>query len=90
MTTFLLDTSVLSETSKPRPHPAIVRFLEDAEDVAICAAVVMELHLGITRLCKTDPLRAVKLGAWWAGQDSRIAAAALYLRSPAVTWRIFC
>ena len=66
MTTgFLLDTCVLSETSRSRPHPSVVRFIETAPNLLIPAAALMEVHLGITELSTRDPVKAVKLSAWY-------------------------
>jgi toxin FitB len=62
---FLLDTCVLSETSRSRPHPAVVRFIETAPNLFIPAAAIMEFQLGITELCARDPLKAVKLSGWY-------------------------
>lgn len=61
----LLDTSVISEASKPRPHPDVIRFLPTADNLFIPAGTLIELQLGITQLCAKDPIRAVKLSAWY-------------------------
>ncbi|WP_370035526.1 PIN domain-containing protein [Sinorhizobium fredii] len=62
---FLLDTSVLSETSKPRPHPEVVRFLKSEVNVLVPAASLMEVQLGIMQIFSRDPLKAVRLSGWY-------------------------
>lgn len=62
---FLLDTCVLSETSRRNPHPAVVRFIETAENLMLPIAVVMEFQMGITEISHKDPVRAVRLAAWY-------------------------
>ena len=65
MDTYLLDTCILSETSKPRPHPNIVHFIQTAGNFALPAAAIVEYQQGIMEVCETDPTRAVKLAAWY-------------------------
>lgn len=62
---FLLDTSVLSETSKPRPHPEVVRFLNSDVNVLVPAASLMEVQLGIMQIFSRDPIKAVRLSGWY-------------------------
>ncbi|MDX0678304.1 PIN domain-containing protein [Sinorhizobium medicae] len=70
---YLLDTCVLSETSRRNPHPAVVRFIETAENLMLPIAVVMEFQMGITEISHKDPVRAVRLAAWY----QRLAASGL-------------
>lgn len=70
---YLLDTCVLSETSRRNPHPAVVRFIETAENLMLPVAVVMEFQMGITEISYKDPVRAVRLAAWY----QRLAASGL-------------
>ncbi|WP_320188505.1 PIN domain-containing protein [Agrobacterium rosae] len=62
---FLLDTCVLSETSRRNPHPAVIRFIETAENLMLPVAVVMEFQMGITEISHKDPVRAVRLATWY-------------------------
>ncbi|KQW82040.1 PIN domain-containing protein [Ensifer sp. Root127] len=62
---FLLDTDVISETSRTRPDPMVVEFLLKADNLLLPAAALMELQKGITEICGRDPLKAVKLSAWY-------------------------
>lgn len=65
MDEFLLDTCVFSETSRPRPNPNVMRFLAETPTLYIPAAALMEVQIGITLVCATDPVRAVKLSVWY-------------------------
>ncbi|WP_442886053.1 PIN domain-containing protein [Agrobacterium sp. CCNWLW155] len=62
---YILDTCVLSETSRARPHPGVVRFIETAPNLFIPAAAIMEFQQGITQLCSRDPVKAVQLTRWY-------------------------
>ncbi|MGV1951051.1 PIN domain-containing protein [Agrobacterium vitis] len=62
---FLLDTCVLSETSRSRPNPSVVQFIETAPNLSIPVAALMEFQLGITELCARAPAKAVRLTAWY-------------------------
>lgn len=60
----LLDTNVLSELTKPRPDPAVVRFLRRAEELWLCSITFHELTYGAER--SPEPGRRAKLQAWIA------------------------
>lgn len=62
---FILDTCVLSESSKSKPNPDIIRFLTAVPNVYVPTAVLMEFQLGITEVSAYNPVRAVKLGNWY-------------------------
>lgn len=62
---FILDTCVLSEASKSRPHPSVTRFLQGGENLLLPSAVIMEFQLGITKAAAIDPVRAVRLTNWY-------------------------
>jgi toxin FitB len=61
MTTFLVDTNVLSELPKPRPHPAVLRWLESQAEIAISAITLEELTFGVER---TRGLGRERLRTW--------------------------
>lgn len=62
---FLLDTCVLSESSRSRPHPLVTDFFNSAENLIIPVAALMELQMGIMKVCETSPLKAVRLSNWY-------------------------
>lgn len=62
--TFLLDTNVVSEWVKPRPHPGVVAWLAEVDEdfVFLSAVTLAELHYGIERLATGNRRR--RLDAW--------------------------
>jgi predicted nucleic acid-binding protein len=66
MTLFLVDTNVVSELRKPRPHPAVLAWLEATATnrLRLSAATIGELQAGIELTRKPNPDRARELEAW--------------------------
>ena len=50
MSGYLLDTNVISELSKERPHPSVVAFLSERDDLWLSVIVIGELELGVQLL----------------------------------------
>lgn len=65
MLPFLLDTCVVSEATKPRPNPAVLDFLEMADEYFIPAAVLFEARVGIANIAASDPAKAARLSNWY-------------------------
>ena len=63
---YLLDTNVVSELRRPRPHPAVVAWIEDvaAEDLYLCAATIGEIQSGIEITREQDTAKAAELDEW--------------------------
>lgn len=63
---FLLDTNVLSEVRKPRPHPSVAAWFARvrAEDLFLSVLVVGEIQQGVARLRSRDPARAATYETW--------------------------
>jgi hypothetical protein len=61
---FLLDTNILSESSKPRPHPTISAWLRQQRRVAIPFAVILEVETGIADKQRSNPDKAEELWRW--------------------------
>lgn len=61
---YLLDTNVISEWTKPRPHPGVVRWLAQAEEENLFLSVITlgELWHGIGRL--PPGTRRTRLADW--------------------------
>lgn len=70
---FLLDTNVVSELRKPRPHPGVVRWIAEAPADGLYLSVITigEIAKGIARQRRIDTERAVAgadgLQAWLEG-----------------------
>ena len=63
---YLLDTNIISEIHKPRPHGAVVAWfvgLRD-EDVYLSAVTLLELQEGIEKTRRQDLAKANALEAW--------------------------
>ncbi|WP_064686704.1 PIN domain-containing protein [Rhizobium bangladeshense] len=61
---FLLDTNILSESSKARPHPTISAWLKTQRRVAIPFAVILEVETGIADKHRSNPDKAEELWRW--------------------------
>ncbi len=61
---YLLDTNVVSEWTKPRPNPGLVEWLKDVDEDGVFLSVVTfaELRHGIERLA--EGARRKKLDEW--------------------------
>jgi predicted nucleic acid-binding protein len=62
----LLDTNVVSELRKPRPHGGVVAWLESLEDAQlhVSAVTLGEIQAGIELTREQDPDKANALDAW--------------------------
>ena len=59
---FLIDTNIVSELTRPAPHPAVVAFLAENSDLLLSVILFHELEFGIVRA--HDPRRRAKLQAY--------------------------
>lgn len=66
MTGYLLDTHILSETRKLRPHGGVLAWLKAQRDenLYLPALVFGEIQSGIENTRRTDPQRAEHLSSW--------------------------
>lgn len=66
MNRYLLDTNIVSELRKPRPHGAVVDWISHQQDeVLFLSAVTLgELQIGIERTRRQDPSKAKEIEAW--------------------------
>ncbi len=65
---YLLDTNVVSELRKPRPHGAVVAWLESVDDAKLFLSAVTlgEIQAGVELTREQDPTKAAKIEAWLA------------------------
>jgi predicted nucleic acid-binding protein len=63
---YLLDTSIVSELRKPRPHGAVLAWMESVALVPlyISAVTIGEIQMGIERTREQDPEKADAIEAW--------------------------
>jgi toxin FitB len=66
MNRYLLDTNVISELRRPRPHGAVVAWLSDKEEsqILLSAVTIGELQLGVERTRHHDPGKASEIETW--------------------------
>jgi len=50
VTRFLLDANVISETTKPKPEPNVIRWIAQLSPITLPAVGVYEIASGIQRL----------------------------------------
>jgi hypothetical protein len=63
---YLLDTNIVSELRKARPHGAVLSWLEgiDDADLHLCAVTLGEIQAGIEITREKDAIRAAAIEAW--------------------------
>lgn len=63
---YLLDTNVISELRRPRPHGAVVAWLEGVgdHDLHLSAVTLGELQAGVEITREQDPERASQIESW--------------------------
>ena len=65
---YLIDTNVISELRKPRPHGAVVAWLESVDDAKLFLSAVTlgEIQAGIELTREQDPDKAAEIETWLA------------------------
>jgi predicted nucleic acid-binding protein len=63
---YLLDTNVVSELRRPRPHRGVVAWLASVapEDLFLSAVTLGELQAGVERARQQDPAKSDVIEAW--------------------------
>lgn len=63
---YLLDTNIVSELRRVRPHGAVLAWLRDVDDAAlhISAVTIGEIQAGIEVTREQDQFRAAEIEAW--------------------------
>ncbi len=63
---FLLDTNVVSELRRPRPHGAVLAWLQSVDDAHLHLASVTlgDIQAGIERTREQDPAKASDIETW--------------------------
>ena len=63
---YLLDTNVISELRRPKPHGAVLAWLKSVpdEDLHVSAVTLGEIQAGIEMTREQDPAKAADIEAW--------------------------
>ena len=63
---YLLDTNVVSELRKPRPHGAVMEWLQQQESnqLFVSAVTLGELQAGVEKTRRQDPAKAREIETW--------------------------
>ena len=63
---YLLDTNIVSELRRPRPHGAVVAWLRSVrnEDLHLSAVTIGEIQSGIEITREQDEAKAAEIEAW--------------------------
>ena len=85
MKKYLLDTNVISELRKPKPHGGVLAWLRELRDEQIFLSVVTfgELQRGIERTRVQNRIKAEEIESW----VERLAGSARILSMDAVCFR---
>ncbi len=84
---YLLDTNVVSELRKVRPHGAVVAWLEGVadEDIHLSAITLGEIQAGIEITREQDAIKAADIEVW----ADQVAATYNVLPMDATTFRVW-
>jgi predicted nucleic acid-binding protein len=84
---YLLDTNVVSELRKPRPHAGVVAWIEGLADADLHISVVTlaEIQAGIEITREQDAAKAAEIEAW----ADQVAVAYNVLDMDAATFRLW-
>jgi predicted nucleic acid-binding protein len=84
---YVLDTNVISELRKTRPHGGVTAWLRGIDDrhIHLSAVSFGEIQAGIERTREVDPVKAAELETW----ADQIAAAYNVLPMDVATFRLW-
>jgi predicted nucleic acid-binding protein len=62
----LLDTNVVSELRKPKPHGAVLAWLKEIQEsqIHLSAVTIGELQAGVEQTRGQDPTKAAQIQSW--------------------------
>ena len=63
---YLLDTNIVSELRRPRPHGAVLAWLQSVADAELhlSAVTLGEIQAGVELTREQDPAKAAEIEAW--------------------------
>lgn len=73
MTRYLLDTNVVSELRKRKPHGAVLAWMDTLrpEQIFLSAVTIGELQAGVELTRKNDPAKAAEIESWLMVTESK-------------------
>jgi len=73
---YLLDTNVVSELRKRRPHGAVLAWVDTLrpEQIFLSAVTIGELQAGAELTRKNDPAKALEIENWLASVEASLTA----------------
>jgi len=76
VTRYLLDTNVVSELRKPKPHGAVVAWMKTlrAEQIFLSAVTIGELQAGVELTRRNDAAKALEIEAWLSTVEGTFTA----------------
>ena len=76
MTRYLLDTNVVSELRRHKPHGAVVAWMSTLrpEQIFLSAVTMGELQAGVELTRRSDEAKAVEIETWLSAVESSFAA----------------
>ena len=79
MTRYLLDTNVVSELRKSKPHGAVVAWLKTLrpEQIFLSAVTIGELQAGVELTRKSDAAKALEIETWLAMLEASFTTLAM-------------
>jgi predicted nucleic acid-binding protein len=84
---YLLDSTVVSELRKPRPHGSVLAWIAGVDDACLHLSVVTlaEIQAGIEITCEQDTAKAAEIERWL----DQVAASYNILAMDAPTFRLW-
>jgi toxin FitB len=79
VTRYLLDTNIVSELRRVKPHGAVLAWIQTLrpEQIFISAVTIGELQTGVELTRKNDPAKANKIEDWLNQIEASLAALAM-------------
>jgi predicted nucleic acid-binding protein len=75
VTQYLLDTNIISELRKPKPHGAVVSWVSELrpEQIFLSAVTLGELQIGVERVRQHDSQKAAEIERWLDSIENSMA-----------------
>lgn len=85
---YLLDTNVVSELRRYRPHPSVVEWIRGIPHILmhLSAVTIGEIQMGIEIIRQQDPAKANEINAWL---DNQVLAGFQVLPMDADAFRVW-